>query len=442
MPTLNDNVKTTVIHGDDILFSNNGDKHNDHVNLRTSGNLGENDIDFVECNVKISDGDFSTKNIKDLSGNDILTLNSNNIDFNNVSVTNFSLSVGSLNAGNVASANGYASLDLELDAHLALINAKVAQNGHSINKCFITSNGGALTTSSLCAASDLAKIAANGAVDTNTTNITSNDADITNIKAKTDFISISQAVDLDTMENQITTNASNITSNDTDITNIKAKTDHISVSQAVNLDTMESGISTNLININSNDADITNIKTKTDFLSVTQGVNLDTMENDIAFNKNDIGTANQVGSLKYVSTTNAGDIINIKAKTDHISVSQAVNLDTMESGIATNLNNINSNDTDITNIKAKTDHISVSQAVNLDTMETGIATNTSNINSNDTDITNIKAKTDHISVSQAVNLDSMESSIGINSGNISTNTSNVTNAKAKTDYIIVTQAVD
>ena len=442
MPSLSDNKQQFIINSDSIFINNNDDRHNAHVKVKTKGDVNANDLEFIDCHLKIVDGHLATKKITDLAGNSIIDISTNSIDFNNVTISNLNLGAGSVNASTVASSNGYASLDLELDAHLALINGKVAQNGHTTNKVFVSSNGGAFTTSSLCAAGDLAKLATNGAVDTNTTNITSNDTDITNIKAKTDFISVSQAVDLDTMESNIVTNTTNITSNDNEITSIKAKTDHISVSQAVDLDTMESGIATNTTNITSNDTDITNIKAKTDFISVSQAVDLDTMESDIAFNTSDIGTANQVGSLKYVSATNAADIINIKAKTDHISVNQTVNLDTMESGIATNTTNITSNDTDITNIKAKTDFISVSQAVNLDTMETGIATNSTNITSNDTDITNIKAKTDFISVSQAVNLDTMESGIATNTSNISTNTSNVANAKSKTDYIIVTQAVN
>lgn len=82
-----------------------------------------------------------------------------------------------------------------------------------------------------------------------------------------------------------------------------------------------------------------------------------------------------------------------RAKLGHISVSQAVNLDTIE--------------TDVAASKAKTDQITVTQAVDLDAME---------------------VKTNHISVSQAVNLDTMESDIAA--------------AKAKTDHITVTQAVD
>lgn len=100
-----------------------------------------------------------------------------------------------------------------------------------------------------------------------------------NLKTKSDFISVTQAVDLDAIETN--SNAS------------KVKTDFISVTQAVDLDAIET---------NSNAS-----KVKTDFISVTQAVDLDAIE----------------------TNSNAS-----KVKTDFISVTQAVNLDTMESDIA------------------------------------------------------------------------------------------------------------
>ncbi len=88
------------------------------------------------------------------------------------------------------------------------------------------------------------------------------------------------------------------------------------------------------------------------------------------------------------------------------------NLSTTFANNATNLvDAANQNHADITNIKAKTDHISVSQAVNLDTMETGIETLTSINNNHNTDINNIKAKTNHITVTQDVDLDTLASNV-------------------------------
>jgi len=107
--------------------------------------------------------------------------------------------------------------------------------------------------------------------------IAGNDTDIANIETKTDFISVSQNVNLDTMESNITTNNSKVTYPSADAT----KVGHISVSSAVNLNTMNTSITTNT---NAIDA----IEVKTDNISVTQAVNLDTMESDITTNNSKI----------------------------------------------------------------------------------------------------------------------------------------------------------
>ena len=77
-------------------------------------------------------------------------------------------------------------------------------------------------------------------------------------------------------EADLTTAEGRISVNEGDIVAIEAKTDYITVTQAVNLDTMES--------------DIAGVKTKTDFITVTQAVDLDDMEADIATNASDIAT--------------------------------------------------------------------------------------------------------------------------------------------------------
>lgn len=165
-------------------------------------------------------------------------------------------------------------------------------------------------------------------------------------------------IDGSTLENNITTNANNISSNDTDISALQSRA--------------------------------TAIETKTDFISVSQNVNLDSMESGISTN--------------------------------------ATNISNNASSISTNQSNISSNDTDIsalqnraTNIEAKTDFISVSQSVNLDTMETGISSNVASITANAQDIEN---NTDEIETN-ALNITTNTSDISTNAGNIATNTSNI-----------------
>ncbi len=460
MPTLSDNKTEFIINSDSIFINNRNDNHNDHIVIRTKGNLDDNDIQFENCNVKLNQGHLSCQEFIDANGNTLISFGENSINFHNKTIQNLNISTGGLSASSVASANGYASLDAELDAHLLLINGKISQTGHTASKVFVSSGGGAFVTSADCVSGDLAKIATGGAVDTNTakisfpgfgtsastalvgntTTITDGQASaITANTAKSSFpgfgttsstalagntttISSSQA-------SQIILNTSNILSNDDDINDIKSKTDLITVTSSVSLDILNTDLTgakadivTNTSNIIGNDTDITNIKAKTDFISVTQAVNLDTIESSVSTNTSNI-------------SSNDTDITGVKAKTDFISVTQAVNLDTMETGISNNASAISSNLTDIQNIHAKTNEITITQAVNLDTLESQHLTNTSNI-------TSIKAKTDYILVSQAVNLDTMESGISTNSTNISLNDTDITGIKAKTNFLSITQAVN
>ena len=101
-------------------------------------------------------------------------------------------------------------------------------------------------------------------------------------------------------------------------------------------------------------------------------------------------------------------------KLGHISVSQAVNLDTMETGIASNASNISSNTSSIS------------------TNTSNISTNTSNISTNSTNIANNASD-----ISQAQDdIDDVEAFSQSNASNISTNTSNISsNATAITGKV-------
>lgn len=227
------------------------------------------------------------------------------------------------------------------------------------------------------------------------------ESDIAAATAKTQYITVTQAVDLDTMES--------------DILSAKTKTDYITISQAVNLDTVESGLATA-------QSDITAIEAKTDFITVSSNVNLNTIASDAsaAKTKTDFLTVTQpvdLDTLESDVNVAKGDITAIEAKTDNITVTQAVNLDTMES--------------DIADAKTKTDFITITQAVNLDTVESGLA-------QAQTDINLIEAKTNNITVTQAVNLDTMESDIATNNAKNSYPAADAT----KVGFISVTQAVD
>ena len=83
----------------------------------------------------------------------------------------------------------------------------------------------------------------------------------------------------------------------------------------------------------------------------------------------------------------------IENKTDHITVTQAVALDTMESDIVAHA--------------TKLAHMTVTQAVNLDTIESNTATNNAKATYPSADA----AKVAHLTVTQAVNLDSIEAAV-------------------------------
>ena len=108
-------------------------------------------------------------------------------------------------------------------------------------------------------------------------------------------------------------------------------------------------------------------------------------------------------------------------KLGHISVSQAVNLDTMETSISTNTSNISTNTSNIStnssNISQNTSDISDNTS-DISTNATNIANNTSDISDNTSDIS------------------TNTSNISTNTSNISTNTSNISsNATAITGKV-------
>jgi hypothetical protein len=219
-------------------------------------------------------------------------------------------------------------------------------------------------------------------------------SDITAIETKTDFITVTGAVNLDTINTKTgfitVTQAVDLDTIESDIASATAKTQYITVTQAVNLDTMES--------------DILSAKTKTDFITISQAVNLDNVESGLATAEADIIAIE--AKTDYITISSAVNLNTIKTKTDFITVTQAVNLDTIESGLS-------QAQTDINLIEAKTNNITVTQAVNLDTMESDIATNNAKNSYPAGDAT----KVGFISVTQAVDLDSMETDISNLSAN-------------------------
>lgn len=294
-----ENQQIHTINTDKIFLNNRNDKKTDHIVFETNGILGENNVEFANCNVDVKTGflkapELRSNELKDADGNTTITLSSSAIDFHSKTINNFSFSSGSISASSVNSANGYASLDAELDA---LQSNKVSITNHTANKVFVSSSGGGLTTSSI-STTDLNKLS----------NIT-----------------VTQAVDLDTMESNITTNNSKtgITSGE------QTKLGYISVSQAVDLDTMESNIATN----NSKTGITSGEQTKLGYISVSSAVDLNIMTTQIS---------NHDDAFIVLS----GDI---GANTTNISTNYS-NIGTNTSNISTNVSNISTNAYKLTGI--------------------------------------------------------------------------------------------
>ena len=164
--------------------------------------------------------------------------------------------------------------------------------------------------------------------------------------AKNDFITVTQAVNLDDIESELDQAK-------TDITLIENKTNNITVTQAVDLDAMESDISTNA-------SDIDAIELKTDFITITQPVNLDNIE----------------GSLTGLTQVQ-NDVDAIETKTDFITVTQAVDLDSMESDIAAKQDVISGGD----GIDVSNDEVSVDLTAGAD-VRPAMTSNSGNIRTN------------------------------------------------------------
>ena len=213
------------------------------------------------------------------------------------------------------------------------------------------------------------RVSANSSVAANTAKNSYPSADAT----KVGHITITQAVDLDTLESNVATNnaKTGITAQQaSDITTNNAKVG-ITTSQAnaITANTAKVGITTDQANaIIANTAKNSypsGDATKVGHLTVTQAVDLDTMESNIATNNAKVGiTTSQANAITANSAKNSypsGDA----TKVGHISVTQAVDLDTMESNIATNNAKISFDSTSSTKLAGIEEGADVTDAANV-----------------------------------------------------------------------------
>lgn len=262
----------------------------------------ETKLDGIAAGATVNDTDANLKARANHTGTQAASTIS---DFNSASDARIAaaagVSVASLSGGKVPSSQlpAIAVTDVFTVASQVAQLALTAEEGDvairtDLNKSYVHNGGSAGTMadwSELLTPTDavLSVNGETGAVTLTTDDIS--DAGQTNKwattaeKTKLSNISVTQAVDLDTIE----TNASNVPG-------IKTKTDFISVTQAVNLDTMESDIAGK----QASDADLTAIAglspTNDDIIQRKAGAwvnrTMVQLKTDLALTKSDVGLAN------------------------------------------------------------------------------------------------------------------------------------------------------
>jgi len=121
--------------------------------------------------------------------------------------------------------------------------------------------------------------------------------DVAALKTKNAFISVTGAVNLDTIKTDNAKNKTDILTLSGTVTGIKTKTDLLTATTAANIDTMQSDITTLKTTASYPAAD----KTKVGYLTVTTDTNLDQIRGDVATMKsNGILTSSEVQRVQSI----------------------------------------------------------------------------------------------------------------------------------------------
>ena len=320
------NKNTRILHNincDELVLDTNNDAKNLHFNIRTIGPVGQNDVEFKTCNVKVNDGDFFTDVIKDLdgnefvnlsganhiikdvSGNPIITIGDSSIDFHSATLNN--LTLGSLDTGDINSLElPGQSLDDELNQIEIDIASKLTKNGQTPYKILTTSAAGTIQFSRDINLLD--QITTNQTnIGNNTSSISSNTADITDIS------------------NSVATNTADIT----DISNsVATNTTNIALNTA--------NVSTALSNISTLD----NTTLKLDETQTISGYNFYDTSSELSVSSNRFHIYNNANDTRaYFTHSYAGNVtLTLPSSTGTLSLKSPV--DTNTTNIATNTSNI------------------------------------------------------------------------------------------------------
>ena len=183
-------------------------------------------------------------------------------------------------------------------------------------------------------------------------------------------------------------------------------------------------------NVNSNITNVTAIATKTDFISVTGAVDLDTVNAKVG------PLTLNAGGTAFTSVGIEQDAIRadkLLTSTDHQLITQ-----TQLNAISSNTLTTASHTTSIADIEDKTDLISVTSPTNLDSVRddtatntTDIATNTTNIASTNTSLVSVAG----VASTNATNISTNTTNVATNTSNIATNTSNISTLQSELDDV-------
>ena len=382
-----------IVNADSIYLSNKDDRITEHIDIETSGVLGENDIKLTNMNIDLTSGGYvkapliRTSQLKDVNGNDTITFSGGNtINFHNKTVQNLALGAGSVTASAITSSNGYASLDAELDA---LTTNKLSITGHTASKVFVSSNGGGIVTSSVTT-TDLAKLS---------------------------NIVVNQNVNLDTIETRAN-------------------------------DYYTNGAKTNASNNFGGGSKITTVggggASSDGYFKMRTGGNLSEEQYTyLVAPSHSSGEADVFINLPNVNGTLSTLALGTSSSTALAGNTSLLQLGTSSStALAGNTSLLQIGTSSSTALAGNTTTISGAQATSIGATATQLASTNSVVGGQVIEQALMKLKTDRITVTQAVNLDSMESNIATNnakqgisstqSGNITTN--NAKKGVSKTNY--------
>ena len=304
------------------------------------------------------------------------------------------------------------------------------------------------------------RVSANSSVAANTAKNTYPSADAT----KVGHITVTQAVDLDTLESNVATNnaktgitaqqAADITTNNAKVGISTSQANAITANTAkISFDSTSSSKLSG-IEANADVTDVTNVTTALNSISVKELSDISTsspsnnqvLQFKTSSNKFEPTTLTSTAPVDSVNSQTGTVVLdtddiaegssNLYFTDGRVSGNSAVAAITAKTGITTSQANAitaNTAKVGITTDQAnaitantaknsypsgdatKVGHLTVTQAVDLDTMESDIATN----NAKNTYPSGDATKVGHISVTQAVDLDTMESNIATNNAKIS-----------------------